>query len=77
MAATKHGAWVSLPSSFRMLAELSCRTEMPVFLLAIDWGSLSAPTGHPGILAPLPSHHMVSYFFKPVGESLVRFQGVL
>ena len=40
----------SSPSSVRLTAEsspCSYRTEVLIFLLAVDWELLSAPTGHP------------------------------
>ena len=67
-------AWLRrdpLTSLFRLLTEFiscGCRTEGPVSLLAIIWGLLSIPRGHPQFIAMWPlhrlPHNMAAYFLK-------------
>ena len=47
--------WVSLPSSFWLLVEFSYRTEILVFLWAVDFG------GYPRVLALGSFHSMLRY----------------
>lgn len=63
-----------LPGSFRLLAESSPlgsrRTEFPIFLLAVRWGSRSAPRGHWPCL-PYGPHRSLQHggwlFSRPAG----------
>lgn len=73
------GGQVSLPRSFRLLGELSHRAEIPVFLLAADWGlgmvvSFSAPEGCLRVLAPRPCPNMAALLH---GASWRTLQGAI